>query len=448
MRKLQVKQLEFKGAITAFLSLIFVLLVSIVGVMVQSASIHITKSMKRADTEFAMESVFAEYHQGLLKEYEIFGKEGTDEQTISRRLWFYGAKNMEHTIRKMELLSDNQGYPFYKQAIRFMGKEVSEGNTEEAPSDGIQTDTIFSDEYTQVPEQEISEELEGILQEDGQTMPEENNPIESVKQLKQSNLLSLVVSSTESISNRNVEKDSLLSSRALSTGKGYERVSWKSSVAEKTLFTTYLVKHFPDYKNSIENHALLYEAEYLISGEVSDRENLEAVAKKLLTIRLAINYGYLLTDQTRQAEAEALALGLSALLTVPGATEIVKQAVLAAWAYGESILDLRSLFAGNRVPLVKTDETWQMQLANLTKLGTADEAAEQREFSEGITYSDYVRLFLMAVDAETLSMRALDLVELNLGVRADECITKLEVKSTCELQRNITDVFTTKFEYQ
>ena len=85
---------QLKGEITVFLSLLLVVLLTFIGGMVQSASIHITKSMKRADTKLALESVFAEYQGKLLEKYDIFGKLDGDETKFSRRLWFYGANNM------------------------------------------------------------------------------------------------------------------------------------------------------------------------------------------------------------------------------------------------------------------------------------------------------------------------------------------------------------------
>ena len=74
-----------------------------------------------------------------------------------------------------------------------------------------------------------------------------------------------------------------------------------------------------------------YELEYLIGGYENDQKNLEAVVKKILPIRLGINYAYLLTDEVKKAEAEVLALSLCTLLTVPGITEVVKHAILLAW---------------------------------------------------------------------------------------------------------------------
>lgn len=453
------KRQGFKGEITAFLSLVFVLLLSLAGALIQSASIHITKSMKRADTQLALESVFAEYDQKMFEEYDLFVKMGTDEKTISRRLWFYGAKNMEHKIQKIQLLSDGNGQALYEQIIRAMsGKTTSESSSGENNLESGLGANIGADLETDLganmemnlgeTQEQVSGELQSILEQEGQTLSAEDNPIETVNQLKKSSLLSLIHPNPESISNRAVHMDDLASQRNLQSGRGYAAESLKSGVTEKALLVAYLVEHFPNYTEQEAGETLLYQQEYLLEGCSSDRENLEAVAKKIFAIRMAANYTYLLTDQTRQAEAEAMAAALSSLLTVPGASAVVKQAILLAWAYGESVLDMRSLFDGKKVPLVKTDETWQSQLTNLVKLGTTEEVSEQKEFSEGMDYSDYLNTLLLVENEETLCMRALDLLELDLGIRVDECVTALEIKSTCEMQRGIKDTFVTDFEYK
>lgn len=434
MRRLPMKRRGFKGEITAFLSLIFLLVLSLIGAMVQSASIHITKSMKRADTKLALESVFAEYHQKLFEEYEVFAKEGSVELDISRRLWFYGAKNMEHTIQKIQLLSDYQGQAFYEQAVRAMGGEKAELSLPEG-------DSVWEEE------QEVTQSLEKLLQEEEQTLPNENNPIDAVNQLKQSNLLAVVVPNPEELSNRAVETGVLPSHRTLKVGQSAsEKV--EHGVTQKVLLAMYLTEHFHTFAKQDASKPLLYEAEYLIGGCESDRENLEIVAGKLLALRSAVNYAYLMTDQTRQAEAEALALGLASLLASPEASKLVKQAILFAWAYGESILDVRALLRGDKVPLAKSDSTWKLQLENLVKLGTAEEEVRAPEASDGIDYETYLRMLLMLEKDESLCMRALDLLEINLGIRVDECVTALEIQSVAKLQRGVQDTFLTSYQYQ
>lgn len=418
-----------------FLSLVFVLFLSFIGGMIQSASIHITKSEKRTDTKLALESVFAEYHSDMQKEYGIFAKPDSDETELSRRLWFYGAKNMKHEIRKIQFLTDGNGEAFYEQAIRSLGGEVADAKAVPVMS-------------WEEQEQNVNQQLEDMLTEAQQSLPEENNPIEVVKNLKKLNLLSIVLSNPETVSNRYVLLDELPSHRILAKGTGFVIESSKSGVGQKALFATYLKKHFPDYTENKKENSLFYEAEYLLEGHESDQENLEAVFQKISVIRTGINYAYLLTDHTKQAEAEAMAVALCSLLLVPEASELVKQAILFAWAYGEGICDLRTLAEGKKVPIMKTQETWNLTLENLMKLGTEEEVQTSIEDAEGINYDDYVKTFLLAEKTELLCVRALDLMELKLGVRVDDCVTAIQIKTTCEMQLGIQDTFLTEYKYQ
>ena len=68
-----------RAEVTAFLSLIFILLVSFTGGIMESASIEMAKNYRRTDVNRAVESVFAEYQKELLEEYDIFALEGTYE---------------------------------------------------------------------------------------------------------------------------------------------------------------------------------------------------------------------------------------------------------------------------------------------------------------------------------------------------------------------------------
>ena len=428
------KRRGFKAEITVFLSLVFVLIVSLVGSMVESASIQIKRSMKRADTELALESVFAEYNKEMLEEYGLFAKLDGDEDKVSRRLWFYGAKNMEHKINRIQLLTDNEGIIFYEQAIKAMGGDM-------LPIRKV------SDESVEKEEKQNSKELEALLQEEEKELPVQDNPIESVNQLKKSSLLSLILPNSEELSNQYVMLDDLPSYRTLQKGIGSFPVAQGEGIAQNVLFVMYLAEHFPNFTQGSEDHPLFYEAEYLLGGKESDQENLEVVAKKILSVRMALNYAYLLTDKMKQAEAETMATALGTAMKNPALIGLIKQAILFSWAYGESVLDLRTLYEGERTPVIKTSANWKLQLENLVKLGTADEVGKGKKIEEGMNYGDYIKAFLLMEKREVLCMRALDLMELNLGIRMDDCVTALEVKSTLEMQMGIKDTFLTEFHY-
>lgn len=443
MRKSQKKEHPFRGEITAFLSLIFILMLSVVGALLESASIQMTKERRRADTALALESVFAEYHQEMLDTYDLFVRFGCSGNVLQSRLDYYGAGNMTHSVKQMEILTDHQGQPFYEQAVRYIKDLLG---VEHTPSSGEGYD--FSEGSMDLDKEEasISIQLQELLEQEEAELPRENNPIQSVKSLKNKDLLTLVVSEQESLSNRSVETATLPTHRTLEKGN-YERAG-EGGTVDKACFIAYLTEHFSDFTETSESHVLFYEQEYLLGGYESDKENLQAVCNKILKVRMVTNYIYLLTDAAKQAEAEAMALTLCSLLSVPGITEIVKQGILLAWAYGESIVDVRVLLKQKKVATVKTAETWQLQLANLVSLGTADEVAGEKESLTGLSYQDYLKGFLLIEEKETLAMRSLDLIESNLHIKTDQCMTKVEIITKSDLRRGIRDTFTTIFKYQ
>ena len=442
MKKSQSRDLAFRGEITAFMAMLFILMVSVVGALIESASIQITKNRKRADTLIALESAFAEYHPELLEQYEIFARFGCTNDVLNNRLTYYGAKNIEHKIDQTQLLSDYKGTPFYQQAVRYMKDWLGMEDMSNSP----EYDFSF-DKNSDVHEKEHNNslELESLLEEQNAQLPTDDNPIESMKNLKKSSLLTLLVSNQEELSNRSIPTETLPSNRVLQKGSLAKENCNEGT--DKLFFVSYLLEHFSDMTDEKKEKRLLYEQEYLLGGFASDQENLEAVCKKIMNIRMISNYTYLLTDSAKQAEAQAMALTLCSVISFPGITEVVKQALLFAWSYGESIVDTRTLLKGNKVPLVKTSESWQLQLSNLSSLGTANEIVNEKDTERGLSYQDYLKGLFLLEDRETLSMRCLDLIESNLHIKTDQCMTKVEIRSAVHLRRGIQDSFTTTYEY-
>ena len=99
-----------RGEITAFISLVFVLLIGLIGAVIESASVQTAKNYRRADMDRALQSVFAEYHRELLTEYDIFGIEAGYEtgkfsfENIVNRLEFYEAAGMTQEAEKIQLI--------------------------------------------------------------------------------------------------------------------------------------------------------------------------------------------------------------------------------------------------------------------------------------------------------------------------------------------------------
>lgn len=450
------------GEITAYLSLVFILFLSFVGGIMESASVQMAKNYRRADVNRAVESVFAEYQKELLEEYGIFALEATyetgnyGERNIKKRLEFYGAEGIEHTIKRLCLLTDHGGEAFYEQVNIYMEEKYGLDKIKNyaGKSETWKSQEEEAGEYEK-EEKKQQGEFEQLLEENEGKLPEKDNPIRHVEGLKKSGILELVMPKDKQLSEKQINLADTLGKRGKEEGYGdFSDVSEKKG--NPLLFGEYLMEHFPNVTSKEKRKGTLdYQLEYLLEGKGSDRENLEGVVRKLMLLRFAPNFVYLQGNAAKKAEAEAMALTLCAVLAIPAVTEAATQMILLAWAYGESLVDLRSLLAGGKVPLTKNDESWQLSLQGLLKLGTSGDINDGKDSKEGMGYEEYVRTFLFLTEKEKLSIRALDMIEGTLReqfgldfFRADQCVSKMEIKSTCKLRRGIQYKFHTYYGYR
>lgn len=445
-----------KGEITAFLSLIFLLLMSFTAGMLEAASVQNAKNYRRADTCYAAECVFAEYQKELLEEYDIFsfdGGYGSGEyrkQNVLDRFSYYGAGGIDHTVQKIQFLTDNGGQSFLEQAVLYMEHKYGIHFLEDKLS---MTDTWKVQE-------DKGRKYERKLQEDpGEEMrqlPAEDNPIAHISQLQREAFLELIVPPDMQISDKKADRKDWLSERSLNKGYGnFQEESQSAGALRSLLFGEYLLEHFSMATDEKAEGVLDYELEYICAGKNSDRENLEDVAKKLFLLRFASNYSYLQTSASKKAEAEALALTLCTLAAVPGLEKLAMQAILLAWAAGESVMDIRSLLGKSRVPLVKNDGSWQLSLSGLMRLGAGEKWNDGKDSKDGLEYREYLRILLFLQKKETTAMRALEVMEQNIRYRenvpsfhADFCISRLQLRSRVRLQRGITYTFQTYYGYR
>ena len=98
----------------------------------------------------------------------------------------------------------------------------------------------------------------------------------------------------------------------------------------------------------------------------------------------------------------------------PGIIELAKMGIVVAWAYAESILDLRTLLAGGKVALIKSAENWTLGLSNLS--GAFSGTQKVKESEDGFSYEDYLQKMLYFETQEKLNYRAMDLIEKNVRV--------------------------------
>ena len=451
-----------RAEVTAFLSLTFILLVTFIGGIMESASIQMAKNYRRADVNRAMESVFAEYQKELLEDYDIFSLEGTYEsgkysqRLIEKRLKYFGADNIENDIQRIQFLTDNGAEAFFEQVTYYMHHKygLNHLNDKLSMTDSWKVQEEKASAYEKESHKKENE-LDKLLGEAGGELPRQDNPIAHVSQLKKKSLLELIMPDHKQVSNKEIDLNESLARRDKNKGYGdFSDVAEGGSTLSSLMFGEYLLEHFSMATDEKPKGALDYELEYICAGKGSDRENLETVAKKLLLMRFVPNYLFLQNSAAKRAEAESLALTLCSLAALPALSKAAAQVILLVWAFGESIVDLRALLNGSRIPLTKSEESWQLSISGLLKLGESGDTNDGRDCRDGLLYKEYLRMMLFLEKKQNTSMRALDMIEQNLKIlhgakffKADCCISKMEVKSTVRLRRGITYRFKTYFGY-
>jgi hypothetical protein len=190
--------------------------------------------------------------------------------------------------------------------------------------------------------------------------------------------------------------------------------------AEKELlYNEYLFKKFPSYTDYISKDGsfekdsekqLDYMIEYILYGKSSDKENLSLCVSELALLREGINLAYLLTDSEKKQEAYVLALSLAGYTGNMALVQAAKYLILAAWAYGESVVELRQLYMGKKAEPVKHRESWHLSLENLLKLEFDDDTSGDK----GMDYEEYLRMLLLMEDSVKKNYRTMEAMELRM----------------------------------
>lgn len=474
-----------RGEITVFLSLVFILLLSFVMGILQVSVIQSSKSLSRLAVDRAVYSLFGEYHQELLKSFHVFAIDGSygtgqyEEDNLIRRMHYYGTENTDHQITAVQYLTDNGGQAFREQVLEYMEQKYGvslikgfTGMTSKWEEEEIQGEKM------QETQDQIKEQIESLTDggAEGEALNESGeNPFSCLEQIEKNGILSIVMPEEMTLSGRMIELEQQASYRSLRHGRGsFPARTDADGPTGKLLFDEYILRKFQNaaMKEETEQQEVLgeedesdsgkekekslnYEVEYILSGKASDKENLEAVLMKIFLIRMAMNYSFLYGDSEKQNEAQAIAAVVSTILLIPEASEAIKQAVLAAWAAGESIMDLRALLSGKRAAVSKSAESWQLSASALFRLGSDEDSHNGYDAEGGMTYEDYLRILLFLTDTEAVTMRTIDRVEENLVsdekgriFLADQCITKIEIMNTAVIYGEISYEFPVCFAYQ
>ncbi len=393
--------------------------------------------------DIGLYSVFGQYDRKLLEEYDLFALDGSmgggqlNLAKICDNLESYMKPVLKQNSQKLELhqsgltgyrlLTDECGEVFYQQIVQYMQETLGsqgvqlllnkmsdrERKTEEADLKAKQAETggsidRYDSEMNQASQKsrQAAQEAENRQQQEGQistqpapTQPQADNPISIIKRIMKMGILELVLPPGREISTRTVSKDTMVSERQLQQGMEMpDGVTADSSYTSGVLFQQYLMNHLGNYTDP-SKESLAYQMEYVFGGRDNDIDNLKSVASKLLFIREGVNFACLMADNVKRTEAQALAAAIASGFLVPPAAVVIESALLLCWAFAESVLDVRELFAGGKIPLVKTSADWQISLSNLSSLMEGLDSMRKNN-EHGLSYEDYLQVLILPVSKE------------------------------------------------
>lgn len=440
-----------KGYITVFLSLSLSLILSLVLVLIEGARTSAVKMKFECAADIGMNAVLAEYHRELLKQYDLlfvdasYGGNSPSIVNTEEHLRNYLQKNLAPPkngdfldmsvsgveITEYSIASDADGEVLKRQVSDYMAGypigsilEKIGGNITQINGAQMESRDIAGERESYqarideigLPKEEVEE---GVWEE----VPLDN-PADAANATRSIGVLNLTVDDIDSISTTKVSLSQYISHRTLMQGSGVCREAEEiSGTANDILFSAYLFEKCGYYGNLKEDALLQYQIEYIIAGEDTDWRNLEQVAKRLLRWREVSNVLYILSDSGKMAQAEALALTLAAVMLLPELTEPVKYAILYAWAYVESLQDVKTLLHGGRVPVWKTAADWKTGIDSIkdVKGSLTDE-----DGGRGLNYKEYLEAMLFLTNGHDRTFRAMDIMEMDIRKTAGNSNFRLD----------------------
>lgn len=464
---------EKNGYITLYLTLILGVMISLVFVLLENVREETIRTEIEGVMDIALFSVFGEYNRQLLEQYDLFfvdtsyGEGIPKISNMEEHLQYYMNENFrkKHSVGWLgfrdltDLFCDNVEFEGYLYASDEHGKVLKNQIIEYMQDKtGIETaekilaefGVLQSGNYMQMDidsQWNIADEnLDALVEEkkrelmDSEIEEEKNikldNPADYVKGVKAQGILGLALSSEKMLSSAVIHPEYYYSHRETFIGKGVlnEKENLIDTVTQKYLCIDYLMEKCGSYFAEKENSVLKYEVEYLLEGKAGDIENLEAVIENILHIREGVNFIYLISDEGKVAEAELLAWLVSALLFSPEIKEAVKSTILFAWSYAESVKDMRILLEGHKLPLLKSENTWNTPLSQLFMFASCLDQYEVLQ--EGVTYEDYLKFLLSLQSEKELLNRFMDICEMDIRItegnkyfRMDGCVQAVKAKA-------------------
>lgn len=474
---------EGSGSITVFLSILFLLFFSLIGVAFENVRVLSSEGYMRTAAYSAAMTVFGSYNRELFEQYGLFaygGYDGKEEedlaeefneilinniQTAPRQAQIsyanlYRIGEIDSLIEEADYLTDQK---VFSQQVKAYLKSEAVGDLKDVlttktldSNNAAKEKLMLAKEYEEGKFDEQKEEAKGNTSDKQDTGGKDlagGNPLEAFTDLVRDGVLNLVCDASRlsdgaiTAVDDEVTSENTVSSKEDRCAADYllDLIGNQNSKAEKGIleketekleYIVYADKQFSSYSND-RKRITKYGMEYLAAGKQEERDNLLFVVNRLLGIRTMVNFAGIVSDPVLQQKSLTTATVLAGFTGMPPVIRAVQYVILLILAFEEACIDVTALLDGRSIPAVKSADSLKMTyeeicLASKTLFASKAKSYPQKGSSVAdITYQQYLYLFLLTVSKENLRNRSYDLIQYDLRERYNQtfCIKSCICKS-------------------
>ena len=407
---------DARAEITVFLALLLSTILSLILVLTEHVRVEVSKLKLELAMDEGLVSCFSEYSQKIYRRYDLlyidtgYKNEMPDMERLKEHLAAYIAENIADnggtdllglSLQDIELTgyllgSDGEGGAMMNQAVLYMN-EYGEVKYRSKIEDALLKLTLDNDENERFF-REWDDYLAASYAHGG------NDNIAQRIRNQSLNSSFLLLQGTSGALYR-LNYPDVPSQRKLNAGS-YPPDKFRTQ-ADAGIFVEYLMQKLGCYTERVGEQALSCELEYLLFGNISDKENLRSVTDRLMSHREEVNLRLIMNSPDMLYETERLA---EERLSEGEDVSALSGAIVYAWAYAESVIEVNRLLCGGRCNTEARRSSFILPLEDLESftdyLGSDD--------GSGLTYKEYLGIMLNENPLRDNKRRFMDIVEMDM----------------------------------
>ncbi|MDT8718572.1 hypothetical protein IAI10_18055 [Clostridium sp. 19966] len=221
----------------------------------------------------------------------------------------------------------------------------------------------------------------------------------------------------------------------------YVMTEFRDKVGNKSNFRVPAQRTLPDGISAPED----YEIEYVINGAKTDKENADNIWIRTYIIRCALDFAYIVTDDTKKHEVTAIATAAVGWIGDGIFIKPMEALLLACWSMLEASYDMKAIMDGHRIPVIKGSKTWFTDTFNVISPSRLEKVIKIcDEDPLALSYHDYLMFYLLLQSEDTTLARIKDLVYVNMDPNNGYDLTKKFTTVCVEAQVSINYIFMTE----